>query len=122
MPTLGIFTVDTIDGMLQPAAGVRVWTFPPPGGIDASRASPVVSKIKTARKFATAALAAAATQAYRDTVGGAFYFDGTTASPLVLVERIEPDHMASLGEAGGALAVCTWYLIAEPGWVPTLPT
>lgn len=114
--TLGVWTVDTAEGILKPALGViKTSVDPAPPTYDTSLASGQVSTIRTARRFTTAALALAEAISYRTAVGNAILFRGV----VCFVADVRPDHRAIHSSIGaGAIAEAEWDLVAPYTWVP----
>jgi len=88
---------------------------PPDSFIDASRAGPVGSPIRTVRAFATPAAALAEAAAYGAAVGAVLVFRGV----YCFVADVILDHQAAgMSGAGEARLVADWVLVAQLNWAP----
>lgn len=113
--TIGPFTVDAAEGILQPAYGIiKTSIDPAPPTYYAAQAVGIESPISTVRAFATPALALAEALAYAAAIGGVVTFRGVAC----FVANVEPDHQAMKVEGRTATAVARWSLVASPAWVP----
>jgi len=113
---IGIWTVDTAEGILKPALGViKISIDPAPPVYDTSLATGQISIIQTARSFATVALALIEAEDYRTAFGQIVIFRGVAC----FVADIIPDHRsARTGNAGEGVAVGEWHLVTPYTWVP----
>lgn len=113
--TIGTFTVDAAEGILQPAYGIiKTSVDPAPPTYYAGQAVGVESSIKSVRAFATPALALAEALAYAAAIGAVVSFRGVAC----FVANVEPDHQAMKVEGKEATATANWTLVASPAWVP----
>jgi len=113
--TIGTFTVDTAEGVLQPAYGIiKTSIDPAPPAYYSGQAVGVESKITTARRFSTPTLALAEALSYASAIGAVVAFRGVAC----FVANVEPDHRASEVEGSPAVATAVWTLVASPAWAP----